>query len=184
MSRELFLLGLLRHADMHGYQLNEFIARDLSTCTDIKKPTAYFLLRKMAEQGWICEAEDRQGNRPVRRVYSITPEGESAFHHLLRSSLAEYQPVAFNGDLSLAFITELPQSEALDLLQQRRIVMQQFLSDLQEIPPHEAGFKLVIEHQRHHLRSELDWLDQVITNLRQSAIGTHIDSYPEEKEKS
>jgi DNA-binding PadR family transcriptional regulator len=39
-------LGLLRQASMHGYQLLDFIERYLSTCTDLKKPTAYLALER------------------------------------------------------------------------------------------------------------------------------------------
>ena len=49
MERQLLLLGLLRREDMHGYRLNEFIERDMAFCTDVKKPTAYYLLDKLAE---------------------------------------------------------------------------------------------------------------------------------------
>ena len=182
MSRELILLGLLRRTDMHGYQLNEFIARDLATCTDIKKSTAYFLLGKMAERGWIRQEETRQGNRPPRRVYSITPAGEAAFQRLLRSSLAGFEPAVFTGDLGLAFMDELPQSESLDLLQQRRSIIQGSLDELQEIPPHQGGYALIIEHQCFHLRSELDWLDQVLSHLHQGAVGPKTEPLLEEKE--
>ena len=41
MDRELLLLGLLRRSDMHGYQLHEFIERDLATVsyTHLTLPT-------------------------------------------------------------------------------------------------------------------------------------------------
>ena len=51
MERELLLLGFLRREQAHGYRLNEFIEREMTACTDIKKPTAYFLLDKMAHEG-------------------------------------------------------------------------------------------------------------------------------------
>ena len=50
MERELLLLGVLRQGEMHGYQLHDFIERSLAFCTDLKKPTAYFLLDKMGSQ--------------------------------------------------------------------------------------------------------------------------------------
>ena len=75
MERELLLLGFLRREQAHGYRLNEFIEREMTACTDIKKPTAYFLLDKMAKQGWITMRETREGNRPPRRVYRLTAKG-------------------------------------------------------------------------------------------------------------
>jgi DNA-binding PadR family transcriptional regulator len=49
MDRQLLLLGLLRRQEMHGYQLNEFIEEKMHSCIDLKKPTAYYLLDKLAQ---------------------------------------------------------------------------------------------------------------------------------------
>ena len=73
MERKLLLLGLLRQQEMHGYQLYEFVDRYLSTCTDMKKSTAYFLLNKMGQDDWIAEEVSQEGSRPPRRVYRLTP---------------------------------------------------------------------------------------------------------------
>src|SRR5574338_1673097 len=111
MNRELLLLGLLRQSEMHGYKIIEFIERDLAMCTDLKKPTAYFLLDKMAQNGWISWMEERDGNRPPRRIYQITPEGERLFQKMLRESLAHYEPVKFTDDIALALSEMLPDIE-------------------------------------------------------------------------
>ena len=85
IDRELLLLGLLRQSGMHGYRIVEFIERDLAVCTDLKKSNAYFLLDKMAQGGLVTWAEEREGNRPPRRTYQITPAGETQFQKLLRA---------------------------------------------------------------------------------------------------
>ncbi|MBL8155487.1 MAG: helix-turn-helix transcriptional regulator, partial [Anaerolineae bacterium] len=64
MDRELLLLGLLRREDMHGYQLHEFINQNMASCIDLKKPTAYYLLDRMAESGWISASAVQEGSRP------------------------------------------------------------------------------------------------------------------------
>ena len=46
-ERELLLLGVLRKREMHGYQLSEFLEAHLGMFFDLKKATAYNLLRKM-----------------------------------------------------------------------------------------------------------------------------------------
>ena len=73
MERKLLLLGILHRHEMHGYQLFEYIDQGLSACTDLTKPTAYYLLNKMAEDGWITEEQVQEGNRPPRKVYHLTP---------------------------------------------------------------------------------------------------------------
>ncbi|MCB9453179.1 MAG: helix-turn-helix transcriptional regulator [Anaerolineaceae bacterium] len=165
MERELLLLGLLRHNHMHGYELHEFINRDLASCTDLKKPTAYYLLDKMAAKGWITQTEEQEGSRPPRRVYQLTAEGEAAFQRLLRENLVAYHQARFAGDIGLAFVDALEPEEARTLLQRRRDTLAGELAATRHIPLHHGTLQLVIEHQIRHLKAELEWLDEVLGRL-------------------
>lgn len=165
MERELLLLGLLRQARMYGYQLHEFIERDLAICTDLKKPTAYFLLDKMTKQGWITQTEEREGNRPRRRVYEVTVEGEQAFQRLLRENLSGYHMTRFAGDVGLAFADALPAHEVLELLRERRAALEADLASARAVPWHAGSIQLVLEHRIVHLEAELRWLDNVMNHF-------------------
>lgn len=165
MERELLLLGLLRQSEMHGYKIIEFIERDLAMCTDLKKPTAYFLLEKMEQRGWVTWTEEREGNRPPRRIYQITPNGEVQFQMLLRESLAKYEPHKFTDDIALAFADGLPPAELLDLLAKRREALRLIVEAVRLTPPHHGFVQLVIDHQRVHLESELGWMDELLARL-------------------
>ena len=162
MERELLLLGILRRQNMHGYQLAEFIDHNLASCTDLKKSTAYFLLEKMYKAGWITYEQDQEGNRPPRRVYILTKEGEAAFQQLLRENLSGFSPVYFAGDVGYAFLNVIAPQEAADLLRQRRkaVIAQQ--QSLQDAPQHPGGAQWMVEHQIYHLQTELKWLDEII----------------------
>jgi DNA-binding PadR family transcriptional regulator len=167
MEPKLLLLGLLRQHQMHGYQLYEFIEHDLSVCTDLKKPTAYYLLGKMAEDGWINEEQVQEGNRPVRRVYSLTEKGEAEYQKLVRANLSSYSPAYFPGDAGLAFLDTLDNQESLDLLSKRRSALLNTLEEIRRVPHHPGSVQLVVEHRRKYLQSELEWLDELIKNLKQ-----------------
>ena len=162
MERELLLLGLLREQGMHGYQLIEFIENQMAACVNLKKPTAYFLLDKMAAAGWISYQQGQEGNRPPRRVYNITPEGETVFQRLLRENLGSYSTAHFPTDIGFAFADVLPAEETLSLLQQRRTIVEAQLAGALAVPDHAGSTQLIIDHQKHHLNSELEWLNQVI----------------------
>jgi DNA-binding PadR family transcriptional regulator len=169
MDNRLLLLGLLRQHRRHGYELAAFIDGQMNTCTDMKKPTAYFLLDKMTSEGWVTTQEEREGNRPIRRVYSLTPKGEAAYAQLLRENLAEYAPSIFTGDIGLAFLDELPAAEAGVLLGQRRAALAQKLAHSLSAPAHGGSIQLLLDHQIHHLSSELAWLDGLMAKLQASA---------------
>jgi DNA-binding PadR family transcriptional regulator len=165
MNRELLLLGLLRHENMHGYQLHEFINRNMSSCVDLKKPTAYYLLEKMADAGWINEIQEQEGNRPTRNVYQLTDEGEAAFQQLLRDNIATYHSPQFADDIGLAFLDTISAPEVLVLLNRRRAAILDALANTKSVPEHSGSSQLVIEHLSHHLESELQWLDKVISRI-------------------
>jgi DNA-binding PadR family transcriptional regulator len=165
MERELLLLGLLQKEEMHGYQLHEFIDSFMQTCVDLKKSTAYYLLEKMAKQGYVTRTEEREGNRPTRRVYHLTAAGEEHFLDLLQQNLATYLPAKFPGDTGLTFLDNLPSDETVALLQQRRQQLADALVVIEQAPPHTGSLQFMIEHQQIHLQSELTWLDSVIARL-------------------
>jgi DNA-binding PadR family transcriptional regulator len=168
MERELLLLGLLRSQDMHGYQLHEAIDGHLGMGVQLTKPTADRLLSNMAEDGWVTYREEREGNRPPRRVYAITAQGEAAFQRLLRENLENYQPSDFTCQIGLAFLDELSATEALPLLHRRRAGMQELLESTRAHGEHPGSLQLMLERQVHLLDAELEWLDTVIARLQQS----------------
>jgi len=165
MERQLLLLGLLRREDMHGYRLNEFIERDMAFCTDVKKPTAYYLLDKLAEQGYIREVDDpseEDSSRPPRTTYSITPAGETHFMELLRDNLSHFERHTFPGDIGIAFMDALPTAEAIQRLEERRRAMRAFLAEMEQVPLHHGLLNLVVDHHVRHMQAEIDWLDGVL----------------------
>ena len=169
MDTALLLLGLLRRSSMHGYQLMDFIEHNLSTCTDLKKPTAYLALERLARQGLVSEHEVREGKRPPRKVYTITPAGEVEFRRLLALNLSNYAPSKFPQDLGLAFADALPPAEVLDMLEQRKAMLQAELESARRTPPHPGTLQLLVDHSIVHLTSELEWLDSVMAYFGEQA---------------
>lgn len=166
MVRELLLLGLLRQEERHGYQLHEFIESYMQTCVDLKKSTAYYLLEKLEREGLVVSSKEQVGNRPVRQVYQLTPAGEAKFQALLRENVARYFPTRFPGNVGLTFLEALPADEGLALLRQRRERMAEALSQARDAPPHDGSLQIIVEHQIHHLTTQLAWLDVLIGHLR------------------
>jgi DNA-binding PadR family transcriptional regulator len=171
MEKKLLLLGMLRMQQMHGYQLNDFIDAHMGASVQLTRPTAYHLLKQMAEDGWISFTEEQEGNRPPRRVYAITPAGEEAFQNLLRQCLADYVPAEFKSDIALLFLEMIPPPEAIQLLEKRRKIIEEMLESMQDHSEehHAGGFRFLIERQKHSLKSEIAWVDEVIAGLKNGA---------------
>jgi len=54
---ELAVLGLLHEAPLHGYELRQRLKATLGTFRAFSYGSLYPTLRRMKEQGWICEDE-------------------------------------------------------------------------------------------------------------------------------
>lgn len=172
-ERKLLLLGLLRKSDMHGYLLNAHL--DGSVPISLKKPTAYNLLDRMEQDGWIEHRDEPTGDRP-RRVFSVTQRGEHAFQDLLREQLKAFTPAELPAAVSLSFFDVIPATEALELLQHRRRAARRYQESLvpQEAEEaehhqhHNGSAQLAIEYARRFVELELRLLDEVLEHLTSS----------------
>ena len=175
MERELLLLGLLNYQDMHGYQIIESIKLHFENNIQLTMPTAYRLLEKMEEKGWVTSHDEQVGNRPIRKVYAITAAGQKELDRMVDASLAHYQPQLSTNLVALSFLDRLPAPHALELLQQQRAEVQrlykQAQNQLQQFQQETGeGFSthtLSAENQLLHLEVEIDWLEQLMQKLQE-----------------
>lgn len=168
--RSLILLGLLMTQSQHGYQINEFIERNLSTITDMKKPTAYATLDKLSQNGYIDIQLEQEGNRPTRKVYSINDTGEKYFYKLLLDNLTSAESVNYQGDVGLMFLDFLPTEKTIPALQKRLSKNKELVEGFKQSPSHEIGIgvNLAIEHKIAMLEAEVTFLEKAIRKLQQN----------------
>ncbi|NOU97018.1 PadR family transcriptional regulator [Paenibacillus sp. LMG 31456] len=167
-ERMLLLLGILKSQSLHGYQINEFIDKNLSRITSMKKATAYALLDKLYAAGFISVHEEQEGNRPPKKVYSISEAGEKEFYWLLRGNLSEQDMTSFKGDIGLMFMDHLSNEEAIDCLLKRLNGLTVEIEELQQTPKHKfsKGIDLSIEHHLVCKQAERNWLQSLIEQLK------------------
>jgi DNA-binding PadR family transcriptional regulator len=169
-ERKLLLLGLLRRNDMHGYLLNAHL--DGPVPVSLKKSTAYNLLDRMEQDGWVEHRDEPTGDRP-RRVFSVTEKGEQAFQQLLKEQMEAFRPAEFPAAVSLSFLDALPATEALELLRHRRQAVERYRDSLvsqdgDEAAHHEhrsGSAHLAVEYARRFVELELQILDEVMAHL-------------------
>jgi DNA-binding PadR family transcriptional regulator len=168
MDRQLLLLGLLRRQEMHGYQINEFIEEKMHFCIDLKKSTAYYILDKLAQEGYVAVEREQEGNRPPRRVYHITTTGEAYFGRLLRQNLADFAQVYYPTDVGIAFLDQLPRQEVVGYLREKREKVKLELEGLQNAPGHSGPLSYVLDHNQQLMNAELEWLNALLKDLEGS----------------
>lgn len=169
-EHELLLLGLLVNQSQHGYQINEFIERGLAHLTNMKKGNAYATLGRLAKDGYINLEITQEGNRPLRKVYSITEAGERKFFELLRNNLSSSERMVFSGDVGLMFIDHLPRAEVIEYLSLRLDLVKAKLAQQHAgAAPHGHGIgvDLALQHVLHMQRAEVSWLEATLAELGQ-----------------
>jgi DNA-binding PadR family transcriptional regulator len=167
-EHELLLLGLLVNQSQHGYQLNEFIERDLGHLTNMKKGNAYATLGRLEKEGFVKVVITQEGNRPQRKVYSITPSGEKKFFELLRNNLSNSERMVFAGDVGIMFMDHLARAEVIECLAGRLAQVKAKLAEHAGAPMHGHGIgvDLALQHVLHMQRAEVSWLEEVLEKLQ------------------
>jgi DNA-binding PadR family transcriptional regulator len=165
MERRLLLLGLLQEREMYGYQINEIIDTQVGMSLRLTKPTAYRLLHNLSEEGYIKFRDEKDGNRPTRRMYSITTKGKQEFKEKLEQSLSSFSPLENVNAIGLAFLNELPKEVVIGHLESRQSEIEKTLSPIVKNQTQPGSFQLINENQILHLSAELEWLKEIIKDL-------------------
>ncbi len=172
MSVRLFVLGILRTRDAHGYDLIE-TARTwgLETWTDIGISSIYHALRSMTREGLVRErAKESEGGKPERTVYRITSKGREAFASLMEELAMDARAAKDPFYLVLGFMDGLDATERRRLLEARAAGLRARLEGLgtkfRYIEAAGEGERWSLEAVRLNrslLCSELAWLDELLT---------------------
>ena len=175
----LYILGLLlRFGPQHGYQIKKLLEEQLADFTQIKLPTVYYHLDKMAAAGLLFAHTDRQGARPEKTVYEASPAGAKQFEVLLHETLKTGYRPTFDMDASLYFADVLPPAALLaafteaqgKLCRALQLIEQHKAETLACLPAQAAvGAGLIFDHHLLHYGAELDWVRQAISRIKEAA---------------
>ena len=165
------VLALLREGDMHPYEMARLLrARRDDRIVTITNGTLYHTVSRLHGQGLIQEVGvDREGNRPERTTYTLTPAGFAAVGDWVRRELGVTGRSTF--PVALAEAHNLERDEALDLLRARRSLLGQELAGISDAldaaDTRQVPEQYVLEAARHRilLQAEIGWLDDLIPRM-------------------
>lgn len=118
MEKELLILGIIRGQRIHGYRLWELLSA-VPMGVRLRRSNAYRILDNLEKKGLVNQTIEREGNRPQRRVYEISEEGERAFQRMLRDSLGDDAACDLPNAVALNYLDGLAPDEAVELLKRR-----------------------------------------------------------------
>ena len=125
------VLALLREGDMHPYEMARLLrARRDDRIVPISAGTLYHTVTRLHGQGLIEEVGvDREGNRPERTTYTVTPAGTEAVREWVRRELGgSRRRTAFR--VALAEAHNLERDGVVELLTQRLELLRDELETL------------------------------------------------------
>ncbi len=174
----LVLLGVLRNEPMHGYRIKQTLHEwHMDFWADVQGGSIYAGLKRLVSDGLIEKAgSSREGNRPVRTAYRITPSGREELRRLLRSFWTPPSRFARPVDIALHFSSELSPEEIEPLLEERLRALEnqslifrpEFVPEFDE-PRRQARVADLYDHERRLLAAEREWCECVLERLRAGA---------------
>lgn len=101
---DLVVLGLLGAGPRHGYEITRRIENArIRSWAKISRATVYRALDRQEERGHLASETEREGDRPERTVYRLTPSGRERLRELVREALASEEPVYSDRLVGAAF---------------------------------------------------------------------------------
>jgi DNA-binding PadR family transcriptional regulator len=176
------VLALLREGDMHPYEMVRLMRmrRDDRRFT-VTNGTLYHTVARLQRAGLIAEVGvDREGNRPERTTYTLTPAGSEVVIEWVRRELPQVdRPAEFR--IALAEAHNLPREEVVELLRARRALLQAELlhqrdglagAELRRVPE-----QFLVEALRYDalLAADLAWLDAFLDRLADGTVAWGFD---------
>jgi DNA-binding PadR family transcriptional regulator len=173
-EREAAILGLLCEKPLYGYTIEKIIEdRGLRHWTDIGFSSIYYVLKRLESRNLIVSSCRQQENKPSRKVYSITREGEHTMKEKVRSLLSQNQRIASPFDLGVAHLHLLSTTETIACLKERikaldTAIEQMQAHRIQHEKIHKPYFLLALSDRALvHLYTEKSWIEKFIGEVNQ-----------------
>jgi DNA-binding PadR family transcriptional regulator len=189
----LTVLCLLREGPLHPYEMQRLVTqRRKDRLLDLHRGSLYNTIAQLLRAGLIEEVEtSREGRRPERTVYRLTPEGETWVTVWLQEILAvpAAEPSSFLA--AVAFIGRLTPQDAKRALERRAAALEAELAgqgkalEDQAVASHPvlsaldpAIVRLLLldaDYVRTMRRAELTWVTSVLAELRAGSLAWDFD---------
>src|ERR1700704_3219287 len=173
----LAVLGLPREKPMPPYEMQrQMHVRYTDDLLALKRGSLYHAINQLQRDGLIEPVEtSREGRRPERTVYRISPDGEDELILWLRDLLSTpvREPSQFM--TALAHMLQLEPPDALQQLRLRSVNLDASIAAMHAVERGVGalvgrGAIIEVEYARALLEAELAWVRSVIDDLKSGAL--------------
>jgi DNA-binding PadR family transcriptional regulator len=157
-QRELLVLSTLHAHPMHGYALAEVVEAGLGPAVGLTRATIYAILKRFEERGWIAGEVDRDGGRPPRSVFHVTPDGEAALPGLVAACARERHGTPAPLALFVAHLDGLPVDERRACVARHLADREERLRELDAAADHPGNLGVALRLMRGQVALEIETL--------------------------
>lgn len=167
------VLAFLHEAPMHPYQMQRLLQlRHKDEILALKRGSLYHAITRLLRAGLIAvRTTSREGKRPERTIYRITPAGLTEFINTIRSMVTIPRRESSDFLAAMSFLVHLDPEEAAQRLQERAQRLQaeiaQLTARLASASPHIARINLIeSEYLLTILKAEFGWVNGLEKDIR------------------
>ncbi len=171
IEQELLLLGLIKEAPKHGYEIKKDLKDILSPFIGVETESIYYPLRILEKKGFLAKKTAQAGKRPQRFVYEITDKGQKRFFELLNKSFLNFKRPHFSLDLSLYFLHYVKTEVAVRRLRARIQILRKLAQSLEQTAEALEKKKTspvilsILKHNLNMVIAEANFLSELIKSL-------------------
>jgi DNA-binding PadR family transcriptional regulator len=162
----LLVLWLLSEQPQHGYRIKKILDDEaLRYWFPLEYASIYAVLRTLVRAGYVeTAAVEREGRRPERTRYAITPEGRRHLAELLERAWQELPAVGDPLALALAARSDLEDEARVPALLRARLdALRVRLAQL-DTRERSAPARAMVDRQRALTRAEVEWAEAFLTD--------------------
>lgn len=182
MSLEHAILGFLNSRPMTGYELKKIFDTSVRHFWPADQSQIYRTLSRLAERGWAEMEIIKQTERPDRKVYRLTPQGQEELHRWLVSELPA-EATRSPEMIQVFFSAQLSNEQVLTMFERAAAQLRAALATYDAIPqqieaysdytrsPREFFFwMLTLEVGQMSSRANLTWIESIIARIKNGEV--------------
>jgi DNA-binding PadR family transcriptional regulator len=163
------VLGILMNCPKHGYEVEAYLSSKMGQFWHLSMSQVYALLKRIEKTGLAVSSEERQDNRPNKKVFSITKIGRKKFLEWVYSPVKHVRDLRVELIAKLFFIKELKLTGGFSFIEKQVEVLEK---KLRLIEQSNGGNKdefqgILYAFKIAQINSAIDWLKECKTYFMQ-----------------
>ena len=163
------VLGSLMEGELHGYELRRRLASALGSIWHIATSQLYTVLHRLEEEDLLSVRLEQPENRPPRKVYAVTTQGEEAFLGWVTTPVRHLRDARVELLAKLYFLRRLAPDRIAALIEAEAATLERLhdrLSRRGSLPTEDAALgRLVLRFRLGQVESAIRWLSECHNEL-------------------